>query len=66
MMFFEIVRDCGQKNIYISVRWVITKKVKGGHILTKARLVARGFEENTSDIKKKKNLQNVQEKQYVS
>ena len=47
---FEIVRDSGQK--CISVRWVITEKVKGGRIVTKARLVARGFEENTSDIKK--------------
>ena len=47
---FEIVRDCGQK--CISIRWVITEKVKGGHIVSKARLVARGFEENTSDIKK--------------
>ena len=40
---------------YISIRWVITKKVKGGHILTKARIVARGFEENTSDIQKNNN-----------
>ena len=47
---FEIVRNSGQK--CISVRWVITEKVKGGHIVTKARLVACGFEVNTSDIKK--------------
>ena len=47
---FEMVEDRGQK--CISVRWVITQKVIGGKVVTKARLVVRGFEENTSDIQK--------------
>ena len=47
---FEMVEDRGQK--CISVRWVITEKVVEGKVVTKARLVVRGFEENTSDLQK--------------
>ena len=47
---FETVEDMGQKAI--TVRWVLTEKVKNGQIITKARLVARGFEENTANLKK--------------
>ena len=47
---FETVEDMGQKAI--TVRWVLTEKVKDGQIITKARLVARGFEENTANLKK--------------
>ena len=36
----------------ISVRWVVTEKFKQGKLITKARLVARGFEENTLSIRK--------------
>ena len=46
----KLVDDTGQK--CISVRWVITQKVKDGRLITKARLVARGFEENTSGLQK--------------
>ena len=41
---FQVVSDNGQGAI--SVRWVITEKLKGGNRIIKARLVARGFEEN--------------------
>ena len=47
---FEEVEDRKQKAI--TVRWVITEKVKEGRPITKARLVARGFEENTSSLRK--------------
>ena len=47
---FEMVDDTGQK--CLSVRWVITQKVKDGLIVTKARLVVRGFEEDTSGLLK--------------
>lgn len=47
---FEEVENMGQK--YISVRWVVTEKVKNGELTTKARLVARGFEEDTDIIRK--------------
>ena len=40
------VCDVGQPRI--STRWVCTEKVKGRDIVLKARLVARGFEENTN------------------
>ena len=43
---FEKVQDCGQPTI--SVRWVITEKMKEGSPVIKARLVARGFEEDLS------------------
>ena len=46
----ESVEDEGQR--YRTVRWVITEKVKGGITYIKARLVVRGFEENTSGLKK--------------
>ena len=47
---YEEVEDRGQE--FISVRWVITEKVKDGRPLVKARLVARGFEEDTSGFRK--------------
>ena len=47
---FEEVEDEGQPTI--TVRWVITERVAAGDIETKARLVARGFEEQTSHLKK--------------
>ena len=43
---FEEVDDVGQ--LPISLRWVITEKMKSGIPVIKARLVARGFEENLS------------------
>ena len=47
---FDMVDDRGQK--CLSVRWVITQKVKNGQVVTKARLVVRGFEEDTSGLLK--------------
>ena len=47
---YEEVEDTGQE--FISVRWVITEKLKDGKPVVKARLVARGFEEGTSDFRK--------------
>ena len=47
---YEEVPNEGQK--LISTRWVVTEKVKEGKTITKARLVARGFEENTSSLRK--------------
>ena len=47
---FEEAEDRNQPTI--SVRWVMTEKVKHGQIITKARLVARGFEENTKCLRK--------------
>ena len=47
---YEEVEDRGQE--FISVRWVITEKVKNGRPVIKARLVARGFEEDTSNLRK--------------
>ena len=41
------VEDEGQS--YLSVRWVITVKHKDGEQFTKARLVARGFEEEDKE-----------------
>ena len=46
---YEEVEDTGQE--FISVRWVITEKLKDGKPVVKARLVARGFED-TSDFRK--------------
>ena len=40
---YDEVENTGQK--CISVRWVITPKLKNGQLYTKARLCARGFEE---------------------
>ena len=45
---FEEVPDNNQKAI--SVRWVITEKVVDGKRIIKARLVARGFEEDISSL----------------
>ena len=47
---FEEVPDEGQKKL--SVRWVITEKVKSDERIIKARLVVRGFEEDSIDIQK--------------
>ena len=47
---FEEVPNNNQKAI--TVRWVVTEKVKQGKRITKARLVARGFEEDTSNLRK--------------
>ena len=47
---FEVVENTGQK--YITVRWVITEKMVNGVLVIKARLVVRGFEENTENMKK--------------
>ena len=41
-----------KKHKVISVRWVITEKLKDGRIIIKARLVVRGFEEDSSNLKK--------------
>lgn len=48
---YEEVPDVGQN--VLSVRWVLTEKQKDGELLVKARLVARGFEENWSDEHRK-------------
>ena len=40
---YSKVADCGQSTI--SLRWVVTEKIKDSNPVTKARLVARGFEE---------------------
>ena len=47
---FNEVEDMGQQTI--SVRWVITEKPINNKFETKARLVARGFEEETSQLRK--------------
>ena len=47
---FEEMEDNGQQTI--SVRWVITEKAENDKPETKARLVARGFEEETTQLKK--------------
>ena len=47
---YEEVENRGQNAI--SVRWVVTEKVVNGGAVTKARLVARGFEENTESLRK--------------
>ena len=49
MKVYEPVVDIGQSTI--SCRWVLTKKIKKGNIVYKARLVARGFEEDTLSLK---------------
>jgi hypothetical protein len=43
------VPDNGQKSI--NTRWVCTRKIKGGQVVYKARLVARGFEEQNASIR---------------
>ena len=47
---YEEVHNEGQE--CLSVRWVVTEKVKNGNTLTKARLVVRGFEEDSLNIQK--------------
>ena len=47
---YEEVEDVGQRAL--SVRWVVTEKVRNGQPVVKARLVARGFEEETGDYRK--------------
>ena len=47
---FEEVEDLGQQ--LISTRWIITEKQKEGITFIKARLVARGFEEDTNHLRK--------------
>ena len=47
---FVEVADQGQKAI--NTRWVCTRKIKGGKVVMKARLVARGFEENNQHFQK--------------
>jgi hypothetical protein len=44
---FEEVPDAGQRAI--SLRWVITEKIKDDNNVIKARLVARGFEESLQE-----------------
>ena len=44
------VENTGQP--YVTTRWVCTEKMKGGRIVQKARLVARGFEEDASQLRK--------------
>ena len=46
---YEEVHNIGQS--YISVRWVVTSKKVDGLLKTKARLVARGFEEDSSQFR---------------
>ena len=46
---YEVVEDVGQDTI--SVRWVMSPKVVDGKVITKARLVARGFQENVDDLR---------------
>ena len=46
---FVEVLDEGQPTV--STRWVCTRKFKGDRVVTKARLVARGFEENSDNLK---------------
>ena len=46
---YKEVDDRGQSTI--SVRWVVTPKLVDGAWITKARLVARGFEENSANIR---------------
>ena len=47
---YEEVDDIGQE--VLSMRWVVTEKVKNEKLCTKARLVVRGFEEETEDLRK--------------
>ena len=49
MKVFDEVEDTGQTRI--STRWVCTERMKGGKLNLKARLVARGFEEDTSQLR---------------
>ena len=46
---YQEVEDVGQETI--TVRWVITPKLVDGVMTTKARLVARGFQEDSADLR---------------
>lgn len=46
---FVEVQDTGQTRV--STRWVCTEKAKKGETIYKARLVARGFEEDSSQLR---------------
>jgi hypothetical protein len=46
---YDEVEDIGQETI--SVRWVVTPKLVDGSWITKARLVARGFEEDQAVLR---------------
>ena len=46
---FNEVTDEGQEKL--STTWVITTKMKDGKVITKARLVVRGYEESDKDIR---------------
>lgn len=46
---FTEVEDVGQPRV--STRWVCTEKMKAGQLVLKARLVARGFEEDASQLR---------------
>ena len=48
METYEEVEDQGQP--FLTCKWVCTEKVKGNVLISKARLVVRGFEEDTSQI----------------
>ena len=47
---FEEVEDTGQGTI--SMRWVPTEKIVDGKTILKTRLVVRGFEEDTENLRK--------------
>ena len=47
---YEEVENIGQATI--SVRWVVTSKIRNDKPIIKARLVARGFEEHIPDLRK--------------
>ena len=47
---YEEVENTGQATM--SVRWVVTEKIKNNESVFKARLVARGFEEDSSELQK--------------
>jgi len=49
---FQVVENKGQSTI--SSKWIITEKLKDGKTITKARLVTRGFEEDSSRIRNDK------------
>ena len=46
---FQEVEEVGQEKI--STTWVVTEKLKDGKTVIKARLVARGYEEDKNDIR---------------
>ena len=50
-VFEEIDRESCDESL-ISTRWVCTEKIKGGRLVCKARLVARGFEEDQTQLTK--------------